>query len=277
MPELPEVEIAARTVRRSLVGQVIERTRTFDPRIVRHQSARALARAVTGREVLGVRRLGKHLLLDLEGDGALWLHLGMTGKLVHRAPGERGPSHVRLAFSTSNGRLLFRDPRLFGGATAGSEAEVRRRVGWDRLGPDALSIGASGRALRDALGTGPRPIKIALMDQHRLAGIGNIQAAEALFRARIHPSTRAGALAPRDWGRLARGLAGTLAHTLAVSGDEEITYVTEERDHNPFQVYGRQGEACPRCSATIDRVLLGGRSTFFCPACQAAISEKEVS
>lgn len=274
MPELPEVEIAARVVRACLVGHALERVTVHDPRIVRRQSKAAFRRGALGREVLAVERRGKHLLLMLAGDHAAWVHLGMTGKLVAVGPGARGPAHTRVTFRHDAGGLAFRDPRIFGGVTSGPADAVRESSGWNRLGRDALEIDGSGPKLRTSLapptgrGGGRRDIKIALMDQRRLAGVGNIYAAEALFRARISPTATVTSLDANAWGRLARGLRAAMGETLDAHGDGQIAYLNEGGVDNPFLVYAREGEPCGQCGTRIERTVQGGRGTFSCPGCQ---------
>ena len=271
MPELPEVEIAARVVRACLEGHALTRVTVHDARIVRKQSKAAFRKAVLGRAVHAVTRRGKHLLLMLDDGNVVWVHLGMTGKLVAVPNGARPPANTRITFAHGEGRLCFRDPRIFGGVTAGPGDRVRESSGWNRLGVDALDIGRSGKRLRMALvpkGVGRRDIKVALMDQHRLAGVGNIYASEALFRAGVSPTTPVGELAGVSWGRIARGLAAAMGETLGAHSEGQITYLKEGGVDNPFLVYGRAGEPCPRCGAAIVRTVQGGRATFACGKCQ---------
>lgn len=268
VPELPEVEIAARNLRRWCQGHRVLSVRITDGRIIRGQAESTFRRTLRGRRVVAVTRHGKNVLADL-GDGrAWWIHLGMTGKLVWRDPGEPLTSHTRVAVRLDPGTLCFHDPRLFGATAAGAAGRIRAIARIDELGPDALAIGRSGRRLAAALGAGRTPIKLALMDQSRLAGIGNIQASEALWRARIHPTTSVGALDAEQMRRLARGMNDALEHTIQDEDGPEITYVEEAGADNPFFVYGRDGEPCPRCEAAIVRTSQGGRGTFHCPGCQ---------
>jgi formamidopyrimidine-DNA glycosylase len=276
MPELPEVEHAARCLRAWALGRRILAAE-LDPRarrLYRPGSGPAFARAVTGRKVESVGRLGKHLLLTL-GDGAplgLLLHLGMTGKWVRRLPGEPPPSHSRLRLALEGGALLhYRDPRLFGrlrlvpGARFDEHPELRA------LGPDPLAAGVDAGRLAARLARTRRPVKVALLDQRILPGVGNIHAAEACFRARLDPRRPASGLSRPEVARLARGVRASFRAALSALGDgpgPEIAYV-EEGGENPFLVYAREGERCPRCRlGRIGRIVQAQRSTFFCPACQ---------
>lgn len=272
MPELPEVEFAARVLRAGLVGRHIEAVRA-DPRatrIFRPASGRALARALTGRRAEAVARVGKHLLISL-GPGPLGLlsHLGMTGKWLRRGPGEPEPSHVRLRLALSDGAaLLYRDPRLFGrlrlvpGARFADVPEIAA------LGPDPVADGVDAGRLAALLAATRRAVKVALLDQRLLAGVGNIHASEACFRARLDPRRRADRLVAAQVRALARGIRATLSVALRSMEGQEITYV-EEGGENPFLVYARAGEPCPRCRrGRIRRIVQAQRSTFWCPRCQ---------
>jgi formamidopyrimidine-DNA glycosylase len=278
MPELPEVEIAARNLRAWALGRRIEGVET-DPaarRLFRPGSGAAFARSLRGRKVESVRRTGKHLLIALgpgrgpgKGDLGLLSHLGMTGKWVRRAPGEEPPGHSRARLALDDGATLhYRDPRLFGrlrlvpGARFDEVPEVRA------LGPDPLERGVDPERLASLLARSRRPIKVLLLDQRILPGTGNIHAAEACFRARIDPRRRAGSLSPAEVRALCRAVLASFREALAAEEGPEIVYV-EEGGENPFLVYAREGERCPRCRrAAIRRIVQAQRSTFYCPRCQ---------
>jgi formamidopyrimidine-DNA glycosylase len=273
MPELPEVEIAARNLRRWAEGRRVEEVSTDRraARIFRPGSAAAFARAVTGRRVAAVRRLGKQLLVTL-GDGAplgLVSHLGMTGKWLRRAPGEEAPSHSRARLRLDDGAWLhYRDPRLFGRLRLVSGARFEALPEIRALGPDPLEEGIDRERLAAALRRTGRAVKPALLDQRILPGVGNIQAAEALFRAGIDPRRRARRLERAEVGRLAAAVLDSVREAIAAQESPEIAYV-EEGGENPFLVYAREGEPCPRCRrGTVRRIVQAQRSTFFCPRCQ---------
>jgi len=212
--------------------------------------------------------VGKHLLIDLGEGKLLWAHLGMTGKLLVRARSDPAPPHARVHLTLDRWELYFVDPRLLGGVSAGPAATVRARAGVDRLGPDALRP-LSGSKLRERLGASRAPLKATLMDQSRLAGLGNIQACEALFRARLSPFLPSRDATDAELERLAAGIAETLRHTLEAEKEGEVVYLNESKDaKNPFLVYGRAGEPCPRCHTPIARGAQGGRGTYYCPRCQ---------
>jgi formamidopyrimidine-DNA glycosylase len=269
VPELPEVERFARFLAARVLGREIVYVHVAEPRFLRGQDPEEYRRALTGRRIASVLRYGKHLLLELSGGYAAWIHFGMDGRVVVAPTREPPPPHTRVCLHLDHDEILHLvSARMLGGSVAGPKAEVERRAGLDRIGPDALLI-ERGEELRAALGRGRRPIKVALMDQAALAGLGNIQAAEALFRAGLSPERPAASLDDDEWERLRRGIAATLADTIESFGGPEAPYVNGGGDApNPFLVYGRAGEPCPACRTPIEKTTQGGRSTFFCPRCQ---------
>lgn len=268
MPELPEVELAARTFRHRAEGRRLRSVEILDARLIRGGTEDAFRGSLEGRRVDAVTRFGKHLVVSLGEGERWWLHLGMTGKLAWRAPTDESPRFTRLIFRFDESAMHFVDPRLLGATAAGEEAALRALAGIDRLGPDALDV-REGATLRRLVGRSRSPIKTALMDQKRLAGLGNIQACEALFRGGVDPWTPANALSEDTYESLAAGIVATLHHTLEAEGEREITYLNESKGApNPFLVYGREAEACPNCSAPLLREKQAGRGTFFCARCQ---------
>jgi formamidopyrimidine-DNA glycosylase len=254
MPELPEVETVVRTLAPRVVGRHIVELRVLSRRVV----PRPISRAVGGT-IRAVRRLGKHILFELDR-GILDIHLGMTGALV--AGGEPGP-HTRAWLRLDRGRLIYHDPRMFGRIRFRMEPPAG-------LGPDALEIGAGEFAERLAARRGR--VKPLLLDQRFLGGVGNIYADEALFGARIHPRARAGRLGPRRARRLHAALVAVLEEAIARGGTSISDYVDGEGHPGGFQqrlqVYGREGLPCVACGTPIRRVVLAGRGTHYCPRCQ---------
>ena len=304
MPELPEVEVAARNLRRWAEGREIVAVRTY-PRATRifRPGNPATLRHLVGTRLETVRRVGKNLLLTLRAPpeakpeaksrtrsparpaaspGAssavgVWSHLGMTGKWVRRLPGAPSPPFARLDLTLDDGaRLHYVDPRMFGRLRWVPAADFDALPELRSLGPDPLVDGVDPRRLGERLSRSKLPIKVALLDQTVLAGVGNIQASEALFRARLDPRRPAARLSRAELGRLGRAIVDSIAFTLASfgeagsdGGDADIHYVEEDRADNPFLVYGRDGEPCPRSRrATIVRLVQAQRATFFCPHCQ---------
>jgi formamidopyrimidine-DNA glycosylase len=266
MPELPEVEIARRTLLKwfhghSLARAEAEKTRTF----------RSGGREEFGRlkgPLTRADRRGKYLMLAF-GEQGLVAHLGMTGKFVKRPPGKAEP-YSRARFVLDSGEVIhFKDPRLFGELKPAPAGKLTEVPGVKKLGRDPLNDGLTWQQLRDAIGKTKLDLKVALMDQTRLAGLGNIHAAEALFRAGIHPARKAKTLSDNEWKALTRGIHKTLEFALEEEDSEEIQYVEEPGTENPFLIYGRAGQPCRRCGTKVKSDTQGGRTTHFCPKCQS--------
>jgi formamidopyrimidine-DNA glycosylase len=254
VPELPEVEIAARNIRRWASGKRIVRVET-DPRAVRifrPGDRAAFARALSGARLAQVDRRGKHLLLTLEDRRGrkvgLWSHLGMTGKWVLREAGDAPPSHARVRFDLDDKRaLLYLDPRLFGRQRVVAGADFAGLPEVAALGPDPVHDGIDPGLLAGSLGATRRAVKVALLDQRR----------------------RGGELSLAEVRVLARAIATSLRRGIDSQDGPEIAYVEEPGAPNPFRVYARERERCPRCrKAEIRRIVQAQRSTFFCPRCQ---------
>ena len=267
MPELPEVEFCRRAITGWMSGRQIVTVDVLDPRVVREartdrpsagsESAARRFQAIATSRSGELMRHGKRLLWRFER-GALLLHLGMTGRWT------RGASRfAKVVLTLDNGdHLTFHDPRILGGVVPFDDFEAASAALKEGLGPDAL---------RDPLPplVGKRAIKLVLMDQTVVAGIGNVQAMEALWRAGIHPSRAAHSLSSREHERLAAAVLVQLHATLDLLGPgDEITYVEEPGGPNPFPLYQRDGEPCPTCGTTLATFRQGGRGTWWCPGCQ---------
>jgi formamidopyrimidine-DNA glycosylase len=276
MPELPEVEFARRALERWFEGRrLVRAVADGKARTFRGGEAPAFER-LHGRLERADRR-GKYLLLAFEGGQGLLAHLGMTGKFLRRPAGEAVRwSRARLELDSGEA-VHFRDPRLFGFLRAMPAASLASDRAVAALGPDPLVDGLTVAQLKAALGASRQPLKVALMDQGRLAGLGNIHAAEALFRARLHPARTPGSLSASEWTALQRAIHASLRFGLSSAGDgEEMDYVEEPGAPNPFRVYGRAGARCVRCkAATVKAFTQGGRTTHFCPHCQPARGKRK--
>lgn len=269
MPELPEVEWARRAMLRWFDGHRLVRTEV-EPAARTFRGADVDAFLSLRGRLEHAERRGKYLLLSFSQGRGLLLHLGMTGKLVRR-PSERSEPYSRARFClTDHHTVHFRDARRFGRI----EPMAARAMGDTRviaaLGVDPLVDGLSVKQLRDAVSSSRQPLKVALMDQCRLAGLGNIHTAEALFRAGLHPARRPATLSAPEWTRLRRGIWSALSFALRAEQGREIRYVEESGSENPFLIYGRAGMPCPRCASVVQRLEQGGRTTCFCPKCQPA-------
>jgi formamidopyrimidine-DNA glycosylase len=281
MPELPEVEVAARNLRRWTARRRVRAARAdgHAKRILRPDAPKSLE-ALAGARVAEVRRIGKNLLLTLAGnDGPIgvWSHLGMTGKWLRRGKTDAAPAASRVEIELDDGtRLHYVDRRMFGRFQIVPGARFEDLPELAALGPDPLTDGIDPRALHARLMALRTPIKVAIMDQALLPGVGNIQASEALFRSAIDPRRPARTLPLAEVRRLAAGILKSIHFTLGTfaaagrgGGERDIGYVEERTAPNPFLVYGRAGARCPRCkTGTIVRIVQAQRATFFCPRCQ---------
>lgn len=267
MPELPEVEHARQRLDGWCRDKRIERAEVLDAFVLEGDAADWKA-ALVGRTVSGVARHGKLMIASLSQGHAFSVHLGMTGHLSRVGEDDELPRFTRWWLGVERSRVCYVDARKIGRSVAGSAADVALRSGWDALGPDAAQI-EDAAALRARMGKSSLPLKALLMDQQRLAGVGNIHAAEALFLARLHPDATLDQLGDEDWQRLLEGLGETFARAMVAMGDaQDVVYLSEGGD-NPFFVYQREGQACQRCGSEITREVSRGRSTYLCPTCQA--------
>ncbi len=268
MPELPEVELARRQLARWAQGKKVAAVRAAKTRVVD-----AGITKIVGAKLVGTHRRGKNIVGELVKGRqrfGLHVHLGMTGKLLRRKKGEPDPRFSRVAFELSDGRVVhYCDMRLFGRIEAGPFEKVAQKA-FGHLGPDPLVDRFTPEVLAERIGKRHAPIKVVLLDQGVVAGVGNIYAVEALWRAGIHPKRPADRLKANDFDRLVKGILESFQASLEEEGDtDEITYVEEDASSNPFAVYEREGELCRRCrKGRIRRAVMGGRSTYWCPQCQ---------
>ncbi len=275
MPELPEVETVMRGLAAALAGRRIRRVRQRRADL-RFPFPPDFAARLEGRRIEGFRRRAKYILAALD-DGVVWLsHLGMSGRMMlgHGPPPEPG-AHDHLILETDDGRhLVYRDARRFGFMDLVAEEELARHPRLAGLGLEPLGPELTGRRLREMFAGRRAPLKAALLDQRRIAGLGNIYVCEALNRARLSPDRPAGGLARPEARALARAVQDVLADAVAAGGSSLRDYVQASGELGWFQhswrVYGREGEACPcgREGAIVRRSVRSGRSTFFCPVCQ---------
>jgi formamidopyrimidine-DNA glycosylase len=276
MPELPEVETVCRGIAPHLAGARILRFETRRPDL-RAPLPERLAERVAGRRVLAVRRRAKYILADLEATGAaeaetLVVHLGMSGRLVLRQPDGSAPGrHEHIAFATDRGtEFRFSDPRRFGMVDLLATARLGEDPRFAALGPEPLGDDFSAATLAAAIAGSRTSIKAALLDQTRVAGIGNIYACEALYLAGISPRRRAGSLGPERLARLVAAVKDVLTRAIAAGGSSARDYVQSSGEAGWFQhawaVYDRAGQPCPGCDCggTVRRIVQAGRSSFYC-------------
>jgi len=271
MPELPEVDLARRQIERWLVGRRIVEVTARPGTPLRQTRPQDLAR-LKGRKLRSVTRTGKHLALRFDGGLGVHLHLGMTGKIVHRRRGAPEPRFSKVCFRLAREEVHFCDSRRFGSFRLLSARALDELPEVCALGPDAWLALPPAADLGKRLARGRRELKVALLDQKILAGLGNIHAAEALWRAKLSPFIRCNALRPAQLRALRKGIHQSLAfamrHLEVDPVDGDVLYV-EEGAPNPFAVYDREGKPCWRRDRTpIRRVVQAQRSTFYCPYCQ---------
>lgn len=296
MPELPEVETIRRQLDPELEGKRITELEILDPRWAEPASAQSLAATVADREIEGLDRRGKYLLLRLSGDLTLVMHLRMTGNLLLQAaadatePGELLPGDPRLPRAADEERYLrarfrlddgcelwFTDPRRFGhGFLADPDALAEYFA--TRLGVEPLSAEFTPELLAEVSRGRTAPLKAFLLDQSRLAGVGNIYADEALFRARLHPLSPAGSMRPEHHQALRDAVVAALEAGLDNGGASIDDYRDARGEkgsmQDEFLVHRREGQSCPVCGETIRRIVVGGRSTYFCPSCQKRLRRR---
>jgi formamidopyrimidine-DNA glycosylase len=285
MPELPEVETVRRGLARLLIGRRIESVKVLERRLRERVDERALAERVAGRRVTALSRRAKYLFVHLEpacgrgggGDGGeesrLVVHLGMSGRLRAFRAGEPLEPHTHVVFGLDDGReLRFRDHRRFGLVAAVPASALEADARFRALGVEPLSRTFGADYLLARSRGVKKPVKNFLMDSRHVAGVGNIYACEALHLAGIHPRRAAGKLGRARWERLALAVKRVLRDAIRAGGTTLSDFQGPEGDAGYFQVrlrvYGREGERCPRCTGTVRRKVLAGRSTFYCPGCQ---------
>jgi formamidopyrimidine-DNA glycosylase len=276
VPELPEVETVARALSGPLAGSRIEAVEVLRPDLLTEPEEK-FRRGLTSRRIGEVGRRGKNLVFSLSGPQLLVINLGMTGRLLFAGKNAEPPrsTHPGLRLHLHpGGTLIYDDIRRFG--------RIRRLSprAWalesERLGPEPLDPALSAVAFQERLSRSRTPVRSWLLDQSRLAGVGNIYANEALFRAGIHPARPARSLSPGEAGNLLKALRETLAEAIRARGTTLRDFRTAEGDpggYGPFlRIYGQEGSVCPVCGSLVERMVLSKRSAFFCPRCQPKVS-----
>ena len=274
MPELPEVETIVRTLSPQVKDRVINAVHTFLPKTF--AAGAEIAASAFPARILGVRRRGKLLLMDIEGGYVLAFHLKMTGKLFVYGEKEKPHKHTRMAFDLAAegglpaARLFFDDIRTFGFCRLMKPEDLPTWPFWKKLGPEPLTLGKSAfiAAFKGKRGA----IKALLLDQTMIAGIGNIYADEACFRTNIRPSSPASALTDTQLATLLENVKAVLNESIAECGSSIRDYRDANGDagafQNLFRVYGRTGQECLTCKAVLEKTVVAGRTTVFCPKCQ---------
>ncbi len=273
MPELPEVETVCRGLRPLLVGQRINQVELFRPNL-RLPFPLNLAEVLEGQQIVAINRRAKYILILLERDDVLLMHLGMSGKVVvyPLRRNQRLP-HDHALFILENGsEMAFNDARRFGLITLTTQTLLHQHPLLSSLGPEPLEEAFTADYLHSIFQGKTSPVKTALMDNHNVVGVGNIYACESLFVAGIAPGKPAGSLTKPECIRLVTAIREVLEAALIAGGSTLKDYVQAKGEagyfQHQFQVYGREGEACYRCGTLIARIRQAGRSSFYCPHCQ---------
>ena len=273
MPELPEVETIRRQLAPALEGRRIEAIEVRDPRWSEPAPPEAVEDALRGREIERVWRRGKYLVLSLEEDVHLVMHLRMTGNLLLDEQDADEPGHLRVRADLDNGRrLLFVDVRRFGTGDVLLGSDAVAEFFASRLGVEPLDPEFTAEALRAMARGRKQPVKAFLLNQERIAGVGNIYADEALFRARIHPLRPVGSLRRPQLEALREGVVESLALGIDSKGASIDDYRHVDGARGSFQdrflVHLRADQPCPRCGTPIEKLRAAGRGTYVCPRCQ---------
>ena len=277
MPELPEVE----TLRRALLPLVINKTCTalkFYRKDIRFPIPQAtLRKQMVNQAVSQVQRIGKYLLLKVP-QGAMLLHLGMSGRVTLKTSMSPREKHTHAIFQFDNATFLhFVDPRRFGCILWVPQSGEHPLL--DKLGPDPFSSDANAGAMKSLAKNCRSPIKTFIMDARRITGIGNIYACESLYLACINPKRKAGGVTLVEWDRLLSCVRSTLENSIAAGGTTLRNFFDPSGTAGYYKVklsvYGKEGYPCPKCKTSISRLVHSGRSTFFCKTCQPASTQSK--
>ena len=297
MPELPEVEHVVRALRPFVVGRRIVASQIKLPKLVAPDKPAGFNRKLKGSTITGVSRRGKYILIELKGNAALpearasetkkyqksarkqglvlAVHLRMTGKFLSLSADDPLPKHAHAIFYFDNDRrLVFCDQRQFGVMKLLNSESLKQTKGIKELAPEPFGDDFSLAYLEETLAGSRRTLKTLLLDQTRVLGLGNIYAAESLFRARVSPFKTAATLSSRRVERLHQAILEVLTEAISDSSTSRVNlehsngFSYGEAFERFWQVYEREGEPCVNCGARIRRIAHGGRSTYWCPKCQ---------
>ena len=270
MPELPEIEVLRRSLLPTLIGRRIKGIEVREPRLRWPVETQAL-QALKSHNVLGLRRRSKYLLIDLEGERVLMIHLGMSGQLFW-ADAKRPKDHQHIVFHTDTEPLVFRDPRRFGSVHAFARQDEANHPRLRDLGPEPLEHPALGEHLWQQSRGRKVAVKSLIMDAKQVVGVGNIYANEALFGAGIDPRRASGRIAKERYIKLGAEVIAVLSKAIEVGGTSFQDFLDSNyirgSNQNFLRVYDRAGQPCSSCEAPLRMIQLGGRATYFCAKCQ---------
>ena len=273
MPELPEVETIKRVIEPQIQGLKIIKAIIKRPEVTAYPIADKFRKRITGQTVLGMSRRGKFLMIQLDNGDQIIIHLRMTGRLLlvpHDYPEEK---HTHIIFQLNNDQeLRFSDMRRFGRFWLLQQGEIDTYTGITKLGFEPFDPNLSAAYLKANLQKRKKAIKTCLLDQNIVAGIGNIYSDEILFTAGIYPARPANSLSAQEWDTLAAAIPERLSYFIEknkITAEEYLQSRGQEYRNTPFlQVYGHASNPCPICGTKLNRMVIGGRSSVYCPVCQ---------
>lgn len=273
MPELPEVETIKRVLEPQIQGLQIINITVRRPEIIAHPTWEEFCTLLPGQKISSMKRRGKFLGVLLESGDYFMLHLRMTGGLLYTPPDYPEEKHTHIIFKLSNDyELRFADTRRFGKFWFLGKDETDTYSGVGKLGLEPFDDDISAEYLLTHLGKRKKTIKECLLEQNVIAGIGNIYSDEILFTAGIHPRRRADSLSEDEWITLADTIPKRLSYFIeknAITPEDYLQSKGKDYRNTPFlQVYGHNGEPCPNCQNLLCRMVIGGRSSVYCPSCQ---------
>lgn len=273
MPELPEVETVKRVLEPQITGRKIVGIEVRNPQVIARPGAEEFCAALAGQTIAGMGRRGKFLKIMFESGDAVVLHLRMTGNLLLAPRGWPEEKHTHLVFILGDGsELRYSDVRRFGRFWLLRAGEMDDFTGAQKLGLEPFDKALTAKYLQNAFAKSKRAVKDCLLDQSVIAGIGNIYSDEILFAGKIRPDRTAESLARTEWARLARLIPERLSYFLeknAISAEDYLIGKGEDYRNTPYlQVYGHAGERCPVCGETLQKTVVAGRGSVYCPKCQ---------
>lgn len=273
MPELPEVETIKRVIEPQIQGLVIEKATVKRPEVVAHPTAEDFCRRLKGQTISHMTRKGKFLMIHFKNNDRIILHLRMTGCLLLTPADYPQEKHTHIVFSLNNGReLRFSDTRRFGRFWLLGKNEADTYSGISKLGVEPFDTELTAEYLISHWGKRKKTIKECLLEQTIIAGIGNIYSDEILFMTGIYPARPANSLTPVEWEQLAAMIPKQLSYFIEknrISPEEYLETKGQDYRNTPFlQVYGQESKPCPKCRETLCRIVVGGRGSVYCPACQ---------
>lgn len=273
MPELPEVETIRRVIEPQIKGLVIDKVTVKRTEVVAYPASDEFCRRLTGQTVSHMTRRGKFMMIWLNSNDRIILHLRMTGCLLLAPAEQPEEKHTHIVFSLNNGyELRFSDMRRFGRFWLLKNDETDTYSGIEKLGIEPFDAELTAIYLNARLGNRRKAIKECLLEQNVIAGIGNIYADEILFDSGIYPARLANSLGQKEWERLAAAIPERISYFIEMNKiTPEEYWETKGQDYRntPFlQAYGHEGKPCPKCGEAFKRIVVGGRGSVYCPACQ---------